>query len=152
MKVIRSNNGVRILVDDEDYPRLSLCSWSLSSNGYAVNTKLGRMHRYLMQARQGQQIDHINGIKTDNRRGNLRFCTATQNSQNQKRHRDNTSGFKGVHWDKEQRKWRSYIQANGIRYRLGRFKSIEDAARAYDEACRKYHRAFARPNEPQPYA
>lgn len=74
-------------------------------------------------------IDHINGIRTDNRSCNLRNVTQAQNNLNLPMQARNTSGHKGV-WFHANR-WRAGIRLNGKRIYLGRFKRVEDAAAAY---------------------
>ena len=90
------------------------------------------------------QIDHINGDRTDNRFCNLRPATRTQNMRNIKRKRTNKSGLKGVSWSKECRKWRACIVAGGQSLHLGLFLSKEDAHAAYWAAAQKLHGDFAR--------
>lgn len=89
-------------------------------------------------------IDHINGDRLDNRIENLRLVTASQNSTNQKISSKNTSGFKGVHWVTEKRKWKATIWFNREFRHLGYFDDIENAARAYRLAAAKYHGEYAR--------
>jgi hypothetical protein len=79
-----------------------------------------------------EDVDHINGIRSDNRLTNLRTATTAQNVFNQGMRSDNKSGMKGVCWLKKNRKWRAQIQANGRKYHVGLFDSVQDAARAYD--------------------
>lgn len=90
------------------------------------------------------QIDHINMIPDDNRLKNLREATNAQNGANRRKHRDNTSGFKGVTWSAERKKWVASIGVNNKSIALGRYAKIEDAVAAYAEAARRYHGDFAR--------
>lgn len=87
-------------------------------------------------------LDHMNGNKSDNRIGNLRLATNTQNHQNVGITRSNTSGFKGVR--KLRKKWQAQIRANGRWLYLGVYPTPEEAAAAYKEAAAKYHGEFAR--------
>lgn len=80
------------------------------------------------------QIDHINGDKTDNRLLNLRVVTNQENGRNQKRHRTNTSGMRGVCWDKKNLKWMARIKVDGFQKNLGRFDRYEDAVSKRIEA------------------
>lgn len=89
----------------------------------------------------GYWIDHINGIKADNRIVNLRLATPTQNQQNKA-----GSGTypKGVTWrDRKEKPWQAKIRINGVRIHLGSFADMEDAAEAYRQAAIKYHGEFA---------
>jgi hypothetical protein len=86
------------------------------------------------------QLDHINGIKDDNRICNLREATTAQNQQNLRRPRsDNTSGYLGVTWDKRRGKWRAQIGTNGAIRHRGYFTTPEDAHQAYVQAKRELH-------------
>ncbi len=66
-----------------------------------------------------EQIDHINGNGTDNRIANLRECNQSQNGENCGPRKNNTSGFIGVYFDKNNKKWVAYIKKNGISTRVG---------------------------------
>lgn len=88
-------------------------------------------------------IDHINGVRTDNRISNLREATISENNQNRGMLKNNTSGHKGVSWNKRIKKWEVSIFANGKKHSLGCFDNPEEAAIAYKEAAAKYHREFA---------
>lgn len=100
----------------------------LNNHGYKMgglfNKKISA-HRAAFALMMGrwpvEEIDHINGDRADNRWKNLREASAFQNHQNQKIHRDNTSGVMGVSWNKAAEKWVAYIQANGAFFHLGRF-------------------------------
>ena len=104
------------------------------------------MHRVIMDAPKGMDVDHINGNGLDNRKENLRICTRSQNLHNSKKPSTNTSGYKGVIWNKQCRKWQAKIHTSGKTRHLGLFVGILDAARAYDEAAVTDHREFARGN------
>lgn len=149
-----SNGKQHALVDDADYEYLSQFRWHFNKRGYAQrNTWDGKrasqlsMHREIMHAPSGVQVDHINLDKLDNRRTNLRFATGTQQRANTPLRRNNTSGFKGVSWDKDRRKWQATIRCNDKRYHLGRFDAIEEAAAAYDAAAIHFFGEFARTNQ-----
>ena len=89
-------------MDDEDYPAVAVHSWR-EQNGYAIRREFRdgkrqsiRMHREIIGASEGVEVDHRDGNKLDNRRKNLRVATKSQNQANARKHRDNKSGFKGV--------------------------------------------------------
>lgn len=82
-----------------------------------------------------QVIDHINGDRADNRIANLREATHRQNQQNRTRvQRNNTSGVRGVTWDKVTKRWRAYIENMGHTICLGRYDDKERAAKARRDA------------------
>lgn len=76
------------------------------------------------------QIDHINGVRDDNRLANLRLVTNAENHRNQSMRADNTSGVLGVRWGKRERKWRAEIKIDGRRRHLGYFDTLDAAAAA----------------------
>ena|ERR1019366_3682550 len=91
------------------------------------------------------QIDHINGIRLDNRWVNLRLATNSQNQWNSKPVRaSNTSGYKGVYWSKHANMWRATITCNGKQKVIGYRKIKEDAARLYEIAARQEFGEYAR--------
>lgn len=90
------------------------------------------------------QIDHVNGNRLDNRICNLRDATHAENQRNSKRPKSNTSGIKGVYWDKRSKKWGAHIRFGNKMLNLGRFSEKEDAAAAYKLAALKYHGDFAK--------
>lgn len=87
------------------------------------------------------QIDHINGIRDDNRLSNLRDATQFENMQNQRRAQSHnlSSGLLGVSWNKDRGKWQSNIWANGKKHYLGRFKTAEEAHARYLAAKAQLH-------------
>lgn len=103
------------------------------------------LHRVIMNAPPGVEVDHINGDTLDNRRCNLRFATSTQQKCNQ-RPRGGTSKYKGVGWHKRDRKWRAQITYHGKQISLGYFDGELGAAFAYDVAARILFGEFARLN------
>ena len=90
-----------------------------------------------------EQVDHINNFRSDNRWVNLRLATDEQNRFNRKNMPNSISKYKGVCWDKDLNKWRSRIFYKGKSINLGRFSCEIEAARAYNEASKKYHGEFA---------
>jgi hypothetical protein len=149
--------GQVALIDDED-AHLAEFNWFAEKREktyYASRNKpkkgkknLGviRMHRAVLVAPAGFEIDHINGNGLDNRRCNLRVVTKRQNQQNKGVSRISACGYKGVSWHSRRRIWRAEIRINGRQASLGYFDTPEDAARAYDAAARKHFGEYARPN------
>lgn len=91
-----------------------------------------------------EEIDHINGDKLDNRISNLRASTRSENAKNFPVTKKNTSGYKGVSWHKQRKRWVASIKVNGKKIDLGRYKTPEEAHAAYCEAANKHHGEFAR--------
>ena len=141
------------LVDDEDYENLQQFNWSLhvtAGSDYAKHIIKGTnltelMHRRIMNAIKGQEIDHINGNGLDNRKSNLRIVTHQQNLMNQKKTRG-ISQFKGVTWDKSRKKWMARIKLNRKTINLGRFETEKEASDTYDKASIQYFGKYAKPN------
>lgn len=91
-----------------------------------------------------RKSDHENCNTLDNRRRNLRIATNSQNGANRERLSNNTSGYKGVSWDKRRRKWHAYIYFNKKQIHLGFFDTAEQAYEAYCAAAIRLHGEFAR--------
>lgn len=87
-------------------------------------------------------LDHINGVRDDNRLDNLRECTVQENSYNSKVKSDNTTGYKGVSLDKRSGRYRAYITVDGKQKSLGYHSSAEEASLAYNEAAKLLHSGF----------
>lgn len=99
---------------------------------------------YMTEHHPKEKIDHINGVKHDNRWVNLREASHRENITNAKLSDANKSGYKGVSWDAENNKWRASICANYKQIKIGRFSTKEEAYEAYCAAALKLHGKFAR--------
>lgn len=101
-----------------------------------------RAHRlaflYMTGEFPARHVDHINGDCSDNRWGNLRDVTISQNASNRKLEARNTSGIVGVYWNRWKRKWVAQVRQSGRNIYLGKFDNIEDAAKARAEANIRY--------------
>ena len=113
-------------------------------NGYfhvQLNGKFILNHRAIFLMHNGflpKYVDHIDGNPLNNKIENLREATAAQNSWNQK-FKGSASGFKGVTWNKQDKKWQPQIRANGKRFYLNKFTNLDDAIVAYQDAAAKLH-------------
>lgn len=143
MKRIALTQGQEALVDDEDYKELSQFKWFAMyskdiKSFYAMrsfrqdNGKRGKlgMHRQIMGAKHGEQVDHRDHQTLDNRRANLRLTTNQGNRMNQRLRSDNTSGFCGVRWHKAAKKWRASLEVDGEHVSLGLYANKADAIEA----------------------
>ena len=88
---------------------------------------------------EGYQIDHINGVRHDNRISNLRLATQAQQCQNRKKRSNNTSGHVGVTFNKALQAWAARVNVDGERIHLGYFASLEEAVRVREEAKARLH-------------
>lgn len=88
------------------------------------------MHHLVLPKRMGLDVDHINRDKLDNRKGNLRYASRSQNNANAKVRIDSISGIKGVCWYRRGGQWRAYTREAGKQIHLGYFDDINDAVAA----------------------
>jgi len=153
MKTIKITQGLETIVDDDDYEELSKHKWCIlgkdetyvcrmeSTNGKRYKVLL---HRAIMKAPKGLQVDHINRNVLDNRKCNLRLCSYSGNSSNRGIMPRNKSGYIGVSLIKlKTPKWQSCVRYNKKNYYLGLFKSKEEAAKARDKKVLELHGEFA---------
>ena len=158
-KEIELTHGFLATVDDEHYQYISQYKWRAKierrSDGsirtvYAQRNishkKTEFMHRLIIEANNGMQIDHIDGNGLNNTMQNLRVCTASDNMHNQRAQVGGSSTFKGVVWHKQARKWQAQIKVNGKKKYLGIFASDIDAAAAYNSAAVEHFGDFAHIN------
>lgn len=144
-----SNCNEYFICDLEDWEKLKDLCWYKDINGYAA-TYLNRapilMHRIVMNCPNGLVPDHINRIDggvCDNRKSNLRIASRQQNSLNSKLFSHNTSGYRGISWDKNRSKWESKLGFHGKTIHLGRFDSIEDAIEARKQGELQYYGEYS---------
>ncbi|OMD19195.1 hypothetical protein BJP48_11850 [Paenibacillus odorifer] len=136
------------IIDLEDFDKANSFAgtwhayFSPTSNSFYVYGKLKRiirLHRLLCNAPNGIVVDHINHNTLDNRRSvNLRILTHAQNMQNLRTQKSKTSKYRGVSWNKKDKKWRAQIKVNGVKRFLGNFENEPEAAKAAQTARMKY--------------
>lgn len=150
---VRLTKGCVALVDDEDLPLVAPHRWCVAAMGkghkYAVRQANGKrviLHRTILGAQPGQYVDHRNGDTLDNRRANLRLCTASENARNRRKTVGN-SQFKGVCWDKRNKNWLASIYYEGCSHNIGRFQDEVAAAKAYNTEAARVFGEFAHLNE-----
>ena len=155
MAEIPLSRGLVAIVDDEDAEWLSNWRWysrPSSHATYAARTVKRNdgtsqsiyMHRLILDCPSGLYVDHINRDCLDNRRSNLRICTASQNGMNKRGKEGSVTGVKGVFFDKGRGKYFAAIRMNGRTRRLGTFVDMEEAAKAYQRAAIELFGPFAR--------
>lgn len=151
-----------VLIDDDNHAYFLTMKWefvkSKSGNEYARarikhisgKSKSVLMHRLVVGIQDGdrREVDHINNNTLDNRRENLRIVTKTENRANRRSLRG-VSKYKGVVFDKSVEKWKASIGLNGKHINLGRFKSEDEAARAYDLKAIELYGDYAFTNFPK---
>ena len=128
-------------IDLEDVECVNQYKLHLTGDGYCAACKKRekiRLHRLLLDAKDGDIVDHANRDKLDNRKQNLRIATPSENTQNSKMSKHNKSGFIGVWWDKDRKKWEVQIRLNGKSKKIGRFTKQEQAIKAILEAELEY--------------
>jgi hypothetical protein len=152
----RGPREVDVLLDTCDVPLASRHTWRAGwhpkKRSFYIQTTLrtaagrttGGLHRILLAPEDpGLDVDHINGNTIDNRRSNLRDATPPENQWNARTPRTNTSGFRGVSWDKQHQCWRVRVGVNGKRLHIGLFDDFDEACAVRIAAEQKYHGAFA---------
>ena len=155
MREVTIKGGRVALVDDEDFERVNQFKWYIQankSNTYAMRISVidGKdkkiyLHRFILNLENSTEkldVDHINHNSLDNRKINLRACTRTQNMMNATFRKKSFSKYKGVSLCKDGINFRARIKINKIEIQIGRFANEIEAAKAYDEAAKKYYGEF----------
>lgn len=135
--------GQFAIVDKSDFEWLStLCKWQAKINStnsaYYATSRSGLMARVIMNAKEGEIVDHRNGDTLDNRRENLRKCTQSQNAMN--RVKTPNKYLRGVYF--KYGKFRAHIKMGGKQVYLGTFDTEIDAHSAYLKAAKELHGDF----------
>lgn len=152
--------GKYAMVDDDCFEYLNRWKWKLhtptdgSKRHYAVRKEKVKngikhvsMHSVVCGFPPRTNIDHRDRNGLNNQKNNLRSCSTSQNGANSRKSRNNTSGFKGVTWQKIARKWQSQLMHNRKHYYLGLFEDPKEAAKAYDVKAVQIFGEFAATNE-----
>lgn len=161
MKRLPATLGYEVLLDDEDYERLSRHRWYAHNSGkgsghkrparrtcVAEGRKVLPLVHHIIKPPVGFVVDHINGDPWDNRRENLRVCTHGENLRNQRKRKPGKALYKGVLPTSGRGRFAARIAVNGRSYNLGAYGSQEEAASAYDTAALFLHGEFACLNFP----
>lgn len=134
----------QIILDPEDQHLLDEYSFTDNGKKYVktflkidgIKKKIF-LHHFILSVKKGFEVDHINRNPLDNRRCNLRYVTTSQNQMNKKMQTNNTSGFRGVSWNKYHKKWQAMIKINKKHIHIGFYKKIDDAATAYQKRAKE---------------
>lgn len=157
-KEIKLTRNMVAIVDDENFEWLNQWKWYAQKSGNTYYAKRREtqgekkfiyMHRLIMRAKPGQEIDHANGNGWDNRIENMRFCTDSQNFQNSRKRKNCSSKYKGVHYANHAKKWRAMICAPGVgkSSHIGCYSSEREAAKSYNEKAKVLFGEFANLNK-----
>jgi hypothetical protein len=147
MKILKTEDGHDSVVDDDVFEWAQNYKWSISQYGYvsrrsSLNDRIF-LHRMICNTPEGWHTDHINGEKLDNLRSNLRVASTKENIRNSHRRSDNKSGYKGVHYRKDRGTYSAEICKDGIKTRLGCYKTAKQAALAYNTAAKELFGQYA---------
>lgn len=146
-----TNNGDEFYFDIEDYDKIKQYNWQIDDKGYVRSTTLYngksriKLHRVILglEDKPEYDVDHIGHNLKDNRKSQLRVVKDYQNLMNTRLSKNNTSGVKGVSYDKNSSKWCAYIQVNNKYYYLGRYDTKEEAIQARKKAEEKLQKEYS---------
>lgn len=152
---VKLTRGLVTIIDAEDFELVSQFKWfaSRGSSTEYAQRKLGgttiKLHRFILNAPDGMQVDHINHNGLDNRRSNLRLCTHSENLRNRRKQKGCSSEFKGVvkHQDGRAKPWMATVKVDKKRHTRA-FTTELEAAEWYDEKAVELHGEFANLNFP----
>ena len=160
--MISNSDLQKILLEDFEYKDGELY-WKKPGRSRKVGNKIGcldrhgyihthyrcktyLLHRLIFLMHRGylpSMLDHIDGNKLNNRIENLREATFFENSSNARISKRNTTGIKGVSWDKRRQKFRAVCNFNYKKYEIGSFKTLDEASKAVKKFREEHHGAFA---------
>lgn len=150
--VIPLTQGKFAIISPEDYDRINQHKWTAIQHKrtwYAVCNLAGHnvyLHRFILKAPKGIDVDHLNGDGLDCRRSNMRLATRSQNIANSRKRRGCTSRWKGVNWHKATGKWLVRVTTKNVCTCIGTFDDERAAAIAYNVAALRLVGEFARLN------
>lgn len=130
-----TNTNEPFYFDFEDYDKIKNHRW-YECQGYVLtsfNSEHPRMHRFLLNAKEEERIDHINRNRKDNRKENLRFCTQQENNCNHTLRKNSNSGITGVYWHKNSNRWVIYVGDKYLGYQKDKTEAIKVRLRAEKE-------------------
>jgi hypothetical protein len=145
-----------VLIDGEDSEKINKYRWHYNASQTGgpyfrgwIKTEFGKrihvyLHRYIVNAPPDKHVDHINCNTLDNRKENLRLCLQIENMHNCKKSKANSTGYKGVTYNKRERKYKAQICINWHHVSLGTYSDPREAYEAYCKAALKYHGEYAR--------
>lgn len=142
----RQNKVFKILIDLDDIELAKNCTFSLrydeTIKGYYVSSRYNKrhyaFHRLIMKCPKDMQIDHINHNTLDNRKQNLRICTAKVNNQNKIINKSKSSGYRNIYWKPKLNKWEVGLCSDYKKIYIGVFAKLDDAIQAAKQARQKY--------------
>ena len=137
--------------DLDDYEKIKDYQWYFNGDGYIMGwDKIAHKHIFLHRLVTGcpsrMYVDHINHVKYDNRKCNLRVVTMGQNNINKIPKFNGNTGETGVYYRRDRNKYVAHITINGKRHSLGNFANKEDAVQARKEAEEKYFGEYSYDN------
>ncbi len=150
------SKGFYATIDLQDYERVSKYKWTALQTEWTVYARRtwrgpeGKqhsmyLHRFIMEAEKGVEVDHRDGDGRNCTKANMRMATKANNAQNQKKKKSNTSGTKGVGFHKPTGKWQAYIGYERIQKHLGFYATKEEAIAVRRAAAHLLHADFHKP-------
>jgi hypothetical protein len=151
-KRYKNSKHYTVLLSDCDKD-LSEMLWTVVGPGYAYSHANGLLHRVILSRMlgrplvKGEETDHVNRNKLDNRRENIRLADRSQNATNRALQKNNTTGYRGIWLQSDGKKWGATLKIHGVKHHLGVFPTKEEAAAAYDKAAKEAQGEFFIGNE-----
>ena len=149
MQRINLSQGKVVILDDQDFERLSQFHWCYRGErggnlGYAIRhakidgkVKTQYMHREIMDPPSGYEVIFLNHDRLDCRRENLLIATKEEARRHHRVRHDSNSGVKGVRHNPTNDSYSAFTYRNGHAYRIGTYYTKEQAIQAYEEELRK---------------